>query len=80
MRVIEGRIGLRLIVEREGRREIWALISRDFLISRFQRYVEVGRLIKEVQKYLFSKRDYYILRFSIFVTAVPEIKGELLVT
>lgn len=80
MRVIEGRIGLRLIVEREGRREIWALISRDFLISRFQRYVEVGRLIKEVQKYLFSKRDYYILRFLIFVTAVPEIKGELLVT
>lgn len=80
MRVIEGRIGLRLIVEREGRREIWALISRDFLISRFQRYVEVGRLIKEVQKYMFSKRDYYILRFPIFVTAMPEIKGELLVT
>lgn len=80
MRVIEGRIGLRLTVEREGRRETWALISRDFLIRRFQRYVEVGRLIKEVQKYLFSKRDYYILRFSIFVKAVPEIKGELLVT
>lgn len=44
MRVIEGRIGLRLTVEREGRRETWALISRDFLIRRFQRYVEVGRL------------------------------------
>lgn len=63
MRVIEGRIGLRLTVEREGRRETWALISRDFLIRRFQRYVEVGRLIKEVQKYLFSKR---LLHLAIF--------------